>query len=91
MDNKIILFPIPLDEFEKRISDILERRIRDISATNQRFIPIKKACEMYGISHPTIYNWKRDGLIKVYNLNGKAFINYIELESAIERYSNNNP
>lgn len=86
MEN-VVLIPVPLAEFEKRISAIIDGKLKESQPAGSEFLSIKQACAEYDVTKVTLYNWRRQGLIRIFNLSGKAFVSRVELDGSIKRSS----
>jgi len=82
MEN-LILSPISIEEFERRISSLILKKIAENTDQKNRYISIRQACQKFDLFKATLYNWKRQGFIKIHSLSGKSFIDVQELEEAI--------
>lgn len=71
-DNKpIILFPIPIDELEKRFRAIVRQELASshlegCSEEKTEMITVKDVAKLLGVSQVTVHQWKKDGKLKYY-------------------------
>ncbi len=69
-----------LKEFRKIIKEELsETRKEDTTSEETPYIKIDAVCKILQISKPTVYQWIRDGIIKIYKVSSRTYFNKEEI------------
>lgn len=91
MDN-IILTPINVDEFAKKVAqhlhDIQKAEVAAQpvpSEAEEEYLTSKQVLEILKISSTTLWKWKNKGRIKEYGTGGKRYFKRSEIDQALER------
>ena len=69
---------------EKLVNEIAKRVLKALelpkAQNNFPFVPIKEGSKLLSVDIKTLYNWEKRGVLKIYRLEGKSFINISEIE-----------
>jgi hypothetical protein len=81
--SNIVLFPIPVEELETRIQEIVHRALvsREEKALQERLMSIEQTRRLFNppISKVTLHTWAKEGKVRPYRIGGRVFYKYSEL------------
>ena len=69
--DKIVLFPLPLEELREIISGCINDCLRSHSGREDEYISVADAQKILAVSRPTIYEYIKDKRLTKYKI-GKA-------------------
>ena len=82
----IILSPIPVEELDRRIENIVERAVSNVGGNLNEIdeIPLIRASTEYGITRQTFYNLHKKNAITLLKLNGRTFVRRSDISHAMK-------
>lgn len=73
-----------IQEIAKQVKTELIKDLKTtIEGNRPRYLSANEVCEEFGITKPTIYDWKKRGILKSYKLGAKVFYRFDEIEGAM--------
>ena len=69
----------------KEVFNLLYPEIQKLLGNNQpnKYYSADQICEMLGISKPTIHEWRRRGILRVYRLGSRVYYKWEDVENAM--------
>ena len=95
--NRLILFPIPLSEFEEIIREIVRSELKNFAQlkieAEVELITRKEAAKILGVSLPTLARWSKEGFVKSYRISSKIRYKRFEVIDSLKarKFSRHNP
>jgi excisionase family DNA binding protein len=96
-----ILFPMPQDEYWKKLSQLLDESINKRlhqdktivppvnGLTARPFLSMKEVCELFRITKPTIYSWTKGGKLKPYKIRARVYFLTTDIENLLKPAEDN--
>jgi predicted DNA-binding transcriptional regulator AlpA len=87
-----ILFPISPEEYWQKLSDVMDRLLSEklnhgsypgppAGMTSRPLLSIKKVCNLFQITKPTVYGWTRHGKLKPYKVRARVYFLMADIEA----------
>lgn len=64
-------------------TELLHDLEKSITSSKPRYLTANQVCEEFGITKPTIYDWKRRGILKSHKLGSRVYYRFDEIENAM--------
>lgn len=64
-------------------TELLKDLQNSIKGNSHRYLSTNEVCEEFGITKPTIYDWKKRGILKAYKLGARVYYRFDEIENAM--------
>jgi len=90
MTNSIILEQLTRDDLKGLISEVIRQELTNHKQVTPESEPRKplsqnEAAKYFGKTRQTVTSWRKKGIIKGHNINGRIFFFQDELETAISK------
>ena len=90
MDEKIILFPIPIEELKNLISEVLKKELEKFPSNNSppqdpEFISRRDAAKLLRISLPTLSDYIFRSILPAYRIGNNIRLRKDEVLNALEK------
>ncbi len=88
-DQPILLTPVPLDQLEQRIAEVVRKELKAHGPRDQPTLPDellsrKAAAAVLGVSLPTLHEYTQRGVLPAYRLGSRVRYKRAELIAALE-------
>lgn len=88
MDNKVILFPVSMDDLLSSIQAMLSAELQKQKEFeyNEKLLAPKEACKLFEpkISIVTLAKWTKDGLIPFHRIGGRVYYKTSEVLNSVK-------
>lgn len=69
------------ENVETRLFDRLTKFLTDNAP--KRYLSADEVCDRFGITKPTLHDWRRRGILKSYKLGSRVYYRFDEIENAM--------
>ena len=69
------------ENVETRLFDRLTKFLTDNAP--KRYLSADEVCDRFGITKPTLHDWRRRGILKSYKLASRVYYRFDEIENAM--------
>jgi hypothetical protein len=91
--DQILLNGITIDELIKKLGDLIDSRIENISSINSnknkiKFLTRNEVSQLLKISLPTLNTYSKDGVLQSYKIQNRVLYKQEEVENALHMVTN---
>lgn len=69
------------EQVESRLFERLKIYLTDVAP--KKYLSADEVCSMFGVSKPTIHDWRKRGILKSYKMGARVYYRLDEIEKAM--------